>query len=765
MTPSATTNATGGSGESRRSPMKRLGSSNAASVNSTPQISLSNLSGGAGSAGAAAASGMFTRFAGKAAKDALLARTLTGARTANEHRLLLQARVKDFYQEQANIREAGLLEARSLYSTQLELRRLNAGWQNDLSVSLLESEETKVRLAILLDKNLRYRQKMLQQEEAREREGAFRSKMRQKRDAFQDLMKQLEARQALERDDLAIAQRRVAANLQRIEELETRNLDTAGRAAKAAENDKAAQELRMRQQKEAEQLRELQLIKIKHLTEALNREIEDQTWLENMLATHRETEQTLEVAHMMETQTAQTELDSVQAKIKATHLSERQKLSRASFNAQQRRIAKILDKQQRTSEKLRECAMLAQDPLLQASTADGEGRGGASSVGDGSESGSEETDATFSDTGSEGEGEGEGHAEAAVAAATGEGGGPARNASAETQARKRSSGRGLELMEAQEMEVLEQLEKGRERIKAVTRQQRENLVLLRLQQKDQLKMLQTEQRRKLGDLVREQEDEFVQIKADHLHEMDEMIVNMLHAAANAAARGVGKRIDTAASSNARRVPRHIADEISQGKMPEARSYDQVSILHLHVVGFKALSGSAETGKSALRMADQLAKALDSVLLDYPLLFKARAADDTFVIVNGLEKREPTESDSTDQAAELLEFAMDVVDATSDMDGSALGGESRGIPLRIGLHTGTLQGGTLGTAAKPRFGVFGTALDATEGVCASVATAGVSVSDAFRTAIGAMGSDAFAFEQQQQDGGAGDVAAMWSVTVA
>ncbi|KAI9219905.1 hypothetical protein BC828DRAFT_145129 [Blastocladiella britannica] len=173
-------------------------SSTANSVTSTPLMSLSNLTGTGPSNGTA---GSLARFlAGKtAAKDALLARTLSSTRTSNEHRLLLQARVKDFYQEQANIRAVGLLEARSFYATQLELRRLNAGWQNDLSVSLLESEETKVRLAILLDKNLRYRQKMLQQEEAREREGAFRSKMRQKGDAFQDLMKQLEARQALER--------------------------------------------------------------------------------------------------------------------------------------------------------------------------------------------------------------------------------------------------------------------------------------------------------------------------------------------------------------------------------------------------------------------------------------------------------------------------------------------------------------------------------------------------------------------------------------
>ncbi|KAI9219906.1 hypothetical protein BC828DRAFT_145137 [Blastocladiella britannica] len=376
-------------------------------------------------------------------------------------------------------------------------------------------------------------------------------------------------------DDLAIAQRRVAKNLQLIEDLATRNLDASGRVTKSVENDKAAQELRMRQQKEAEQLRELQLIKIKHLTESLNREIEDQTWLENMVATHRETEQTLEVAHMMETQTAQTELDSVQAKIKATHLSERQKLSRASFNAQQRRLAKIFDKQQRTSERLRERAMLTRDPLLQASMTDAEAQMG------GSESGSGESDGTFSDTGSEGGSDGGGGDHAADASGDAQSGPAARTVSAETQARKRSSGRGLELMEAQEMEVLEQLEKGRERIKAVTRQQRENLVLLRLQQKDQLKMLQTEQRRKLGDLVREQEDEFVQIKADHLHEMDEMIVNMLHAAANAAARGVGKRADTMTSSNARRVPRHIADEILQGRLPEARSYDQV-LLSLYI---------------------------------------------------------------------------------------------------------------------------------------------------------------------------------------
>ncbi|KAI9217842.1 nucleotide cyclase [Blastocladiella britannica] len=565
-----------------------------------------------------------------------------------------------------------------------------------------------------MDKNLRFRQKLLQQEEAREREIAFRGKMRQKRDAFQTLMKQLEVRQGFEREELVLSQRRVAKNLRSIHELEMRSLDELGKRKKANENEISAQQMRMRQQKEAEQLREMQLVKVKHLTELLNREVEDQTSLENLMADQRERELQLEALHLFETQMAQTDLDNAQARIKATHLRERQKQSRTVLETQQRRMASLFNKQTRHAARIRERTMLAQDPLLAISVADGAagGAGGAGSD-DGSDASSDFTASEHgSDTGGEDVGDAEQAAEGGDANA-------AHKVSAERQKRRTTDMATEDLAEAQEMEVLEQLEKGRERIKTLNRQQRENTTSLRQQQKDQLKMLQTEQKRKLGDLVHEQEDELVQIKGDHNNEMNEMIQTMSRTdVIESQRRQMNKKFDTDSSNGllGQMLPQHITEELKQGRTPEPSEIANVSLAFIDITGFKAVASKPGQGKKLINLLDSLYKCFDEILSHYPTLYKVETVLDTYMIASGLLlKNAPTDEEKVFNARELLMFSLEAMEAVREIDSTPVGLDT--LPLRIGLHTGPVYAGIVGHKMI-RYCLFGDVVNVTSRMCST-----------------------------------------------
>ncbi|KAI9173074.1 hypothetical protein H9P43_007205 [Blastocladiella emersonii ATCC 22665] len=659
-------------------------------------------------------------------RDETISKFLREHRSSNEHRLTLQARVKDFNQEAANIREASLLEARNLYNTQLVQQRLNDGWQRDLSTALLQSEQTKVRLSVLMDKNLRLRQKMIQQEEAREREVSFRAKMRQKRDAFQTLIKELEVRQVQERLDLVVSQRRIAKNLTLVQELEMRGMDEVARRRRANENEIYAQQLRMRQQKEGEQLRELQLIKIKHMTEMLNRDIEDQTSLENLLAEQREREQSLEVMHLLETQSAQTDVDNTQAGIKANHLRERQKQQRTLLQSQQRRMAAILLKQQRHSARLRERTMLAEDALLSSSVdAEGEGSDDNSSEG--------WSEATGSEPGTDGDQDGFLPGEDPAHGQPPSGGhaadGPAR--------RKKTEVNAVDLLDTQEAEIIEQLEKGRERIKMLNRQQRENASSTRQQQKDQLRMLQTEQKRKLGDLIRDQEEELRQIKTDHAAEMEEMMSALTRAdIVESQKRQMNKKFDTDSSNGllGQMLPQYVTDELKAGKMPEPKSFDCVSLAFIDICGFKQIANTSGTGKKIVRLLDSLYKCFDSILAAYPTLYKVETVLDTYMIASGLlntKDGEPTAEDHAQYARDLLNFSMDAMDAVREIDTSEIHLET--LPLRIGLNSGPVMAGVVGNKMI-RFCLFGDTVNVASRMCSTGTAFKVQTSPSFRALL-------------------------------
>ncbi|KAJ3369425.1 hypothetical protein GGF31_005335 [Allomyces arbusculus] len=661
-----------------------------------------------------------TQAALKVMQDQKMAAALRNVRDDIEHKAALQRKLQHFDQEEANLREAALMEARNLYEAQLTERRLSEMRQRELATDLLAAEFMKVRLAKLADRALTLKVRLVQQEEAREREVAFRQKMRQKREAFQLLIKNVEARQKREREELRMSQLRVAKNIKLIQALEMRGLDEIDRRRKLKENEVVAHQLRMKQQKETEQLRELQLIKIKHMTETLAREIEDQAALEHVATEHKEKELALEAQFLSQQQAAQDEMDNAQARIKATHLRERQKATRSSFERQQRRQASFLERQQRHSAKLRTRVFMAQDELLQKSS----GIGDEDSEDSSSMSGTESSDAA-SDSEEQAGGDGE-HA------------GHEKGGDGEKRVVKSKN-----LDDAQELELMEQLEKGRDRVRTLQRQQKENLDSLKNQQRDQFRMLQKEQKRKFSDLIKEQEEEVAQIRADHQLEMNELLATMSrNDIIESQKRQVEKKLDTDSSNDllSAMLPKFICDQLKQGIMPEPVSFDFACVGFMDLYGFKELASAAGTGHQLVKLLDRLYKCFDAILVDYPTLYKVETVQDTFMVACGvLDTRDSTPIDQRIEFARaILEFSMDAIDAVAEIDVSDLklpGTWKDGLPLRIGLNCGPCLAGLVGSKA-PRYCLFGDVVNVASRMCSTNDKGRIQVSDEFHKVVAA-----------------------------
>ncbi|KAI9223205.1 hypothetical protein BC828DRAFT_403349 [Blastocladiella britannica] len=631
-------------------------------------------------------------------RDHVVSAAMAHMREEIESKVSVQQRLKHFDHEQANIREAGLTEARDLYSAQLAEKRQSNLRQREMAEALLDGELKKIRLAKLADKWLALQVRYVHLEELREREVAHRLRMKQKRQAFVMLIASLETRQQAERDELKKTQARIAHNLKKVQSLEMRSMIEVDRRRRAKEHEVAAHQLCLVQQKESEQLRELQLIKIKHMTEQLQREMEEFNALENLAQTSREAEFAIERRNQDDMRHASEKFDQEAAAIKANHLREQQKHAQGALDRRQRRAASFLDKQQRHAAKLRACAFLASDErLLQAV--------GMTFVDSNGADTSSDTASTVSDD-SEISKDGE---QDAMDGTDGAGRpGPDRGA---------SSIQGL--LEAQELDIIDHQRKSRERLKVLSRQQTENLTELKRQDRDNGRMMAKEHKRIMADLIKEQEEEVQAIRSDHEIEMQELISTMKRSNVIEAQHGqMDKQLDTDSSNGLLQqlLPPFVSKELKMGRIPEPAEFDFACVAFLGVSGFKELATRAGQGRILLKLLDKLYRCFDSILEQYPTLYKVETVLDTFVV-----------------ASDSAGFSLDAMDVVNDIVVTHLGLASlvewTTVPLCIGLNSGPCNAGVVGTKMV-RYSLFGDTINLASRMCTTAEPLSIQMSPDF-----------------------------------
>jgi adenylate cyclase len=133
------------------------------------------------------------------------------------------------------------------------------------------------------------------------------------------------------------------------------------------------------------------------------------------------------------------------------------------------------------------------------------------------------------------------------------------------------------------------------------------------------------------------------------------------------------------------LPASIAERL---KEPErqviADKYDDASVLFADIVGFTERASSTPPA-DLVRFLDRLYSAFDR-LVDKHELEKIKVSGDSYMVVSGVPRPRP------DHVHALADFALDMADAAAALKDP----HGRPVPLRVGLATGPVVAGVVGS---------------------------------------------------------------------
>jgi len=663
----------------------------------------------------------------------MLSESLVRDRAVKESKLLAQRKLVHFQEEEAQIFEANLKEARQLYESQLVEQRLIEWRQNIQAEDLTRDENRKSDLVILINNMAEFKIRLNEQDEARESEVAFRSKMKLRREAFQIRIKKMEERQKKERDELVVTQERIAKNLKMVQALEIRGMSETNRRRALREFEIQSQQLAMRQQKEAEQLRELQLLKIRHMSELFNLEFSSANELEELLADQRVREQELASQNRQQYHSEEDKLERQQAKLKAMQLIEEQKAQRNHLRQAQSRQSKLLDRQQRHSAKLRERFHLVENAAIVGSeTAMSSATGSETdSLGDSTSLGAS---STFAES------------EAAV---------DEDAVDAETRAKTESNmaqdveaRRNRRAMNDASQELMDQLNKGKERLTTMRVHHKKLMNDLKSFHKDGRDQKQREHKRKMADLVKDHEEELQTVKMEHVQEMEELMATLGNQELISAQQSsFDKRMDTVVSNQllGNMLPRHIAEQLKAGQVPEPSSFDNVCLFFTDIAGFKELAVRSQP-RQIVALLNRMYVLFDQIIAQYEDLYKVETVGDSFMVCSGISNANNANNNENgkgggiapeDKIANIssaIECALELMEAVEEFDMSDQIMDK--LNLRIGMQCGSVLAGVIGTK-MPHFCLFGDTVNTASRMCSTSEPLKIQVSsDVYDTVKGA-----------------------------
>lgn len=132
------------------------------------------------------------------------------------------------------------------------------------------------------------------------------------------------------------------------------------------------------------------------------------------------------------------------------------------------------------------------------------------------------------------------------------------------------------------------------------------------------------------------------------------------------------------------LPVAIADRLQKGEKVEAETFPEVTVFFADVVGFTKLA--VELGpRSVANLLNELFEIFDSLAGKYKLE-KIKTIGDCYMAVAGVPDRSPT------HAQQMADFSLEVVEALQRQNQQL----SRNVQIRIGMHSGTVAAGIIGT---------------------------------------------------------------------
>ena len=132
------------------------------------------------------------------------------------------------------------------------------------------------------------------------------------------------------------------------------------------------------------------------------------------------------------------------------------------------------------------------------------------------------------------------------------------------------------------------------------------------------------------------------------------------------------------------LPESVAERLKDGETTIADGYDDATVLFADLVGFTPLAASLSPAET-VGLLDRLFSAFDQ-LAERHGLEKIKTIGDAYMVVGGVPVA------GSDHPERAVAMGLDMLDAVGDL-AAAVG---RPLDLRIGIHTGPLVAGVIGT---------------------------------------------------------------------
>jgi class 3 adenylate cyclase len=133
------------------------------------------------------------------------------------------------------------------------------------------------------------------------------------------------------------------------------------------------------------------------------------------------------------------------------------------------------------------------------------------------------------------------------------------------------------------------------------------------------------------------------------------------------------------------LPASVAERLKSGETPIADAYDDATVLFADLVGFTPLASSLSPADTVV-LLDRLFSAFDELAMRHGLE-KVKTIGDAYMVVGGVPET------SSDHPARVVAMGREMLDAVAalarDID--------RALDVRIGIHTGPVVAGVIGTS--------------------------------------------------------------------
>jgi len=145
----------------------------------------------------------------------------------------------------------------------------------------------------------------------------------------------------------------------------------------------------------------------------------------------------------------------------------------------------------------------------------------------------------------------------------------------------------------------------------------------------------------------------------------------------------------------RMLPKPVARQLMKGKEVEAETFEQVTIYFSDIVGFTKIC-AAITPMQVVSMLNNLYTMFDNITKDYDV-YKVETIGDAYMVVSGLPIR-----NGKQHAKEIALLALDILESVKTFK---IQPNQQQLAIRIGVHTGPVVAGVVGTT-MPRYCLFG-----------------------------------------------------------